>query len=682
VQRVLWASTSTKNPAYSDVYYVESLIGPDTVDTIYPATYEAFQAHGTAHVTLTDDVPAAQAVMDALAAEGVDLDAVADGLLQEGVEKFIQAQAKLLDSVRQSLQANTDPPGTNLSRSLPRQLEEEVGKTIADWQDHGKIARLWALDAGLWTSRDEARWLGWLTVAMDQVTHDHRFAALTEDVRAGHFDDAVVLGMGGSSLCPEVLATTFAATDDLPRLRILDSTDPQQIRALEDAINLTRTLFFVSSKSGTTLEPNIFAAYFQARLTDLLGADAAARQFIAITDPGTPLEQLADRAGYRAVFHGWPTIGGRYSALSDFGMIPGAASGVDVAELLDRAERMAHACAPCVQGVDNPGLALGAVIGVCATAGHDKLTLVTSASIRGFGAWLEQLLAESTGKNGKGVIPVDREPLGAPDVYGDDRVFVYLRRTADNDTGQEKQVSALEDAGHPVVRIVLGDRADLGGEFFRWEFATAVAGSILGIDPFNQPDVEDAKTVTRTLTDAYDDTRTLPDRAWFAEGDGLRLAADDRNVAELRAIAGAASASGFLAAQLGRVQPGDYVALLAYLPMTTDNERMLTDIRILIRNRLNAATCLGFGPRFQHSTGQVYKGGPNTGVFLQLTCTDTVNLPVPGHAYTFGVVKEAQSRGDFDALATRGRRALRIDLGSDPTTGLTVLRDAVARILA
>jgi transaldolase / glucose-6-phosphate isomerase len=680
VQRVLWASTSTKNPTYSDVYYVESLIGPDTVDTIYPATYEAFQSHGVARVTLTEDVPAARAVMDTLAKEGVDIDAVADGLLREGVEKFIEAQAKLLDSVRQSLQPQADPA---VSRSLPSELEEAVGTTIADWQDRGKVARLWAMDAELWTGADEASWLGWLTVAMDQLTHAHRFGALAEDVRASHFDDVVVLGMGGSSLCPEVLALTFSATDNMPRLRILDSTDPQQIQALEEAINLARTLFFVSSKSGTTLEPNIFAAYFQTRVIALLGADEAARRFIAITDPDSPLEQLADRAGYRAVFHGWPTIGGRYSALSDFGMIPGVASGVDAVQLLDRAERMAYACAACVPATDNPGLALGAVIGVCAAAGRDKLTLVSSPGIRGFGAWLEQLLAESTGKNGKGVIPVDREPLGPPDVYGADRVFIYLRRAADNDATQDEQVSALEAAGHPVIRIVLNDRADLGGEFFRWEFATAVAGSILGINPFNQPDVEDAKIATRTLTDAYDDTRSLPDRPWFADGDGLRLAADARNIAELRDIAGAtASVESLLAAQLGRVQPGDYVALLAYLPMTTDNERLLTDIRVIIRDRLHVATCVGFGPRFQHSTGQAYKGGPNSGVFLQLTCTDTVELPVPGHAYTFGVVKEAQARGDFDALAARGRRALRVDLGSDPTSGLAVLRDAIARILS
>jgi len=682
-QRLLWASTSTKNPAYSDVYYVESLIGPDTVDTIYPATYEAFQSHGTARVTLTEDVPAAQTVLDTLTLEGVDLDAVTDGLLREGVETFIEAQAKLLDSIGQSLRMPATPPVTHVTRSLPTAIADSVDVTIAQWRDEAKVSRLWANDARLWTGADEARWLGWLTVPMDQLAHAHRFTALVDDIRSGGFDDAVVLGMGGSSLCPDVFARTFPTVEGLPRLRVLDSTDPRQIKTLEDSIDLSRTLFFVSSKSGTTLEPNIFAAYFHTLLSDRLGPAEAGRRFIAITDPGTALEKFAAETGYRAVFHGWLPIGGRYSALSDFGMIPGAASGIDVLALLDRAERMAHACAGCVPATDNPGLALGIIIGVCATAGRDKLTVIASPGIRSVGAWLEQLIAESTGKDGTGVIPVDREPLGAPDVYGEDRLFVYLRLTADNDADQEKHVIALEAAGHPVVRIVLDDLADLGGEFFRWEFATAVAGSILGINPFNQPDVEDAKTATRSLTEAYDATRSLPDRPWFATGDVMRLAADARNTAELLETAGAtASVESLLAAQLGRVQPRDYLALLAYLPMTAEHERLLTEIRVLVRDRLHVATCVGFGPRFQHSTGQAYKGGPNSGVFLQLTCVDTVELPVPGHAYTFGVVKEAQARGDFDALAARGRRVLRVDLGDDPATGLRALRDVVARILS
>jgi len=683
VQKVLWASTSTKNPAYGELRYVEGLIGPDTIDTIPPATYEAFKAHGTARVTLTEGVDQAREVLETLPGEGVDLDEVTAGLLDEGVEKFEQAFGKLLESVKQSVSAPSVGSADTLHRSLPDDLAARVDAVIDEWSTGGKVGRLWAHDQTLWTGGDEADWLGWLGVAMDQLAHEHRFSALQDGIRSAGFEDAVLLGMGGSSLCPEVLSLTFASQHaGLPRLRVLDSTDPQQIKTLEDDLALENTLFFVSSKSGTTLEPNIFAAYFHARLTERLGSEEAGRHFVAITDPGSALEKLAERDGYRAVFHGWPSIGGRYSALSDFGMIPGAVCGVDVIRLLDHAERMAHACAACVPAADNPGLALGAIIGACATSGRDKLTLITSAGIRDFGAWLEQLLAESTGKHGKGVIPVDREPLGTPDVYGTDRLFVYLRLASEHDDDQDAKVKALEDAGHPVVRIPVEQVYELGGEFFRWEFATAVAGSIIGIDPFDQPDVEDAKVAARELTDAYEKTGWLPDQEPFYQGEGFELFADERNVREIhKADHQDGSFDGFLSAHLSRVNPDDYVALLAYVPMTREHEWLLGEMRGLIRDHLRVATCVGFGPRFQHSTGQVYKGGPNSGVFLQITCHDSVELPVPGHSYRFGTVKEAQARGDFDVLAKRERRALRVHIAVDATEGLTVLRDAMAQVL-
>ena len=683
VQKVLWASTSTKNAAYPELMYVESLIGLETVDTIPPTTYETFKAHGTARVTLTDGVEQARRVLESLAEEGVNLDEVTAMLLDEGVEKFEQAFAKLLASIQESITAPSSVSASTLHRSLPSELAAQVDAVIEQWSAGGKVARLWAHDATLWTGADEASWLGWLGVAMDQLAHAHRFTALIDDVRAGEFQDAVLLGMGGSSLCPEVLSLTFSPqTAGLPRLRVLDSTDPQQIKTLQDELDLSRTLFFVSSKSGTTLEPNIFAAYFHSHVSDLLGAEEAGRRFIAITDPGSPLQELAEREGYRAVFHGLSSIGGRYSALSDFGMIPGAACGVDVMSLLDNAERMAHACAACVPAAENPGLALGALIGVCATAGRDKLTLVTSSGIRDFGAWLEQLLAESTGKHGKGVIPVDREPLGTPDVYGSDRLFVYLRLASEHDDHQDAQVTALANAGHPVARIDVDSVYELGGEFFRWEFATAVAGSIIGIDPFDQPDVEEAKVAARQLTDAYEKAGWLPDLWPFYEGEGFGLFADEHNASEIRKAAHQdGSFDGFLRAHLGRVEPGDYVALLAYLPMTRENEWLLSEIRVLIRDRLRVATCVGFGPRFQHSTGQIYKGGPDSGVFLQITCHDSVELTVPGHSYTFGTVKEAQARADFDVLAKRERRALRAHLATEATEGLHALRDAIERVL-
>ena len=399
-----------------------------------------------------------------------------------------------------------------MRRSLPRVIDDEVDATIRKWRDDDMTARIWARDPSVWTGSREQDWLGWLDVASDEAADTARFTDLVDDVRSARFTDAVVLGMGGSSLCPDVLATTFPPTAGLPRLRVLDSTDPQQVKAMDDAVDLTTTLFVVSSKSGTTLEPNIFAAYFFERMREVVGEDRAGSHFIAITDPGSPLEDLARRQGYRGVFAGVPSIGGRYSALSDFGLVPGAAAGIDVAALLASARAMAGACAASTPASDNPGLVLGAVIGACANAGLDKLTLLTSPGVARLGAWLEQLLAESTGKQGRGVIPVDGEPVGAPEVYGTDRLFAYIRLTSDDDEAQDAKVGALEKAGHPVVRIELSDPHELGGEFFRWEFATAVAGSLIGIDPFDQPDVEDAKVLAREITDRYDETGALPSR--------------------------------------------------------------------------------------------------------------------------------------------------------------------------
>ena len=566
-----------------------------------------------------------------------------------------------------------------MRRSLPRDLDDEVDATIRTWRDDDMTARLWARDPSVWTGSDEQDWLGWLDVASDEATDTSRFTDLVDDVRSAGFTDAVVLGMGGSSLCPDVLATTFPPQAGLPRLRVLDSTDPQQVKAMDDAVDLTTTLFVVSSKSGTTLEPNIFAAYFFERMREVVGEDRAGSHFIAITDPGSPLEDLARRQGYRGVFAGVPSIGGRYSALSDFGMVPGAVAGIDVAALLASAQAMASACAASTPAGDNPGLVLGAVIGACANAGLDKLTLLTSPGVARLGAWLEQLLAESTGKQGRGVIPVDGEPMGPSEVYATDRLFAYIRLTSDDDEAQDAKVGALEKAGHPVVRIELSDPHELGGEFFRWEFATAVAGSLIGIDPFDQPDVEDAKVLAREITDRYDETGALPSRTPFVEKDGRRLYTDDANRAELIEMAGeGADVPAYVDAHLARAGAGDYVALLAYVEMTTEHEAALRGIRARIRDTRRVATCVGFGPRFQHSTGQAYKGGPNTGVFLQITCDDPVNLAVPGHRYSFGVVKEAQARSDLDVLASRGRRVLRLHVGSDVGAGLERLGAAIS----
>ena len=684
-QRLLWASTSTKNPALPELLYVEALMGPDTVDTVPPATFEAFAAHGTVRPALEEDLDGAHAVLDSLSGHGVELSEVLDQLVAEAVEKFATAFRDLLSSVELALGGDVERAEPwRLHTSLPRELADQVDGVIDEWRSTTKVARIWAHDATVWTGKGEDAWLGWLGVALDQEAHGHRFDALVKEVRTARFADAVVLGMGGSSLCPDLLAHTFPPETGLPRLLVLDSTDPGQVRAMEERVDLAHTLFFVSSKSGTTLEPNIFAAYFYDRMAAAVGSEAAGSHFIAITDPGSPLEALAKRQSYRAVYFGVPSIGGRYSALSDFGMVPGAACGVDVGRLFSSAEKMAHTCAPSVPAAHNPGLALGAVIGTCVNAGRNKVTLLTSPAVAHLGAWLEQLLAESTGKLGKGVVPVDSEPLGEPSQYGADRLFCSIALGGDEDAEQAAKITALEEAGHPVVRIELSDLYDLGGELFRWEFATAVAGSIIGIDPFDQPDVEEAKVLAHQLADRYDQEGSLPELSPLWEGEGIKLYADDRNGRELTRAANPLSSRAshpnlvdFVRTHLARARSGDYVALLAYVQMAPAHEAVLTEMRTLIRDTLQVATCVGFGPRFQHSTGQTYKGGPNTGVFFQITCDDAVEVAVPGHRYSFGVVKEAEARSDLDVLASRGRRALRVHLGADVTGGLEQLRAAL-----
>jgi hypothetical protein len=442
--------------------------------------------------------------------------------------------------------------------------------------------------------------------------------------------------------------------------------------AIEKKIDLANTLFIVSSKSGGTLEPNIFKQYFFER------SGRASDRFIAITDPGSKMQHVAETDKFRHVFFGLPSIGGRYSALSDFGMVPAAIMGVDVPRFLELTSEMVQACAATVPVEDNPGVQLGSILGVLGNRGRDKVTLVASPGLHDLGAWLEQLIAESTGKIGKGLIPVDREALGAPEVYGSDRVFAYLRLESAPDAAQDQGIDALERAGHPVVRISVAEPYNLGEEFFRWEIATAVAGSILGINPFNQPDVEASKIATRKLTERYEETGHLPSEIPFFESDGVQLFTDDKNAAELRNLAkGDLSLAGFLKAHLGRLSAGDYLALLAYIEMNEAHEATLQTMRHAVRDSKHVATCLGFGPRFLHSTGQAYKGGPSSGVFLQITCDDAADLPVPGQKYTFGVVKAAQARGDFEVLSERGRRALRVHLGRDVNAGLEKLASLV-----
>ena len=566
-----------------------------------------------------------------------------------------------------------------LTYKLPPALSAAVDVSFADWKNNNKVARLWKKDASLWSGTDESNWLGWLDITQEQIANLATFRKLAQEVKKAKFRHVLLLGMGGSSLCPEVLRLTFGKIPGFPELHVLDSTDPGQIKALERKLDLRKTLCIVSSKSGSTLEPNIFTQYFFERIKAKVGPEKAGSHFIAITDPGSNMQQVAETYHFRHIFPGVPSIGGRYSALSNFGLVPGASMGLDLAKFLKSTQEMVKACGSGTAADVNPGAVLGMILGVAANHGRDKLTFITSPGIFDLGAWLEQLIAESTGKIGKGIVPVDREKLVKPAAYANDRVFAYLRLSSETNKAQEAAVNALERAGHPVLRIVLANKYDLGQEFFRWEIATAVAGSILGINPFNQPDVEASKIATRKLTEEYEANGKLPAEAPFFEAAGIKLFADEQNAAALK---NGAKLADVLRAHLSRVGPGDYFAVLGYITMNPQNERALQGIRHQVRDAKKVATCLGFGPRFLHSTGQAYKGGPNTGVFLQITCDDAADLPVPGRKYTFGVVKAAQARGDFAVLAERGRRALRVHLGKNVKGDLVKLAKAVQQALS
>ena len=660
------------------------MIGPDTVDTIPVATLESFREHGNAERKLDSDVAGADEVMENLKMAGISIREVSDKLLDDGLKLFSDAFDELLAAVdlKKKQPEQVKPTISRLQCALPEKLKSVVDATIEDWRAKGKMSRLWKRDASLWTGTDESGWMAWLDVTDDQIAHSQQLLDAAADAAHSGFRDVLLLGMGGSSLCPEVLKMTFGKQDGFPELHVLDSTDPAQIKSFADQIDPRKTLFIVSSKSGSTLEPNIFKQYFFELTKKAVGADKAGEHFIAITDPGSKLEKIAASDRFRHSFSGVPGIGGRYSALSNFGLAPAAIMGLDVKRLLDRTEEMVHACAPSVPAEENPGLVLGAVLGTLGREGRDKVSIVASPGLWDLGAWLEQLLAESTGKQGKGLIPVDREKLGPPQVYGNDRIFVYLRLENGADPVQDQKISALEKSDQAVVRLNIADVYDIGQEFFRWELATAVAGSILGINPFNQPDVEASKLATLKLTSEYERTGSLPIEQPILNENGIKLFADKANADQLLAATGRnAPLEGLLRAHLARLSAGDYFALLAYVQMDQSNEAQLQTIRHAVRDSKHVATCLGFGPRFLHSTGQAYKGGPNTGVFLQITADDASDVRVPGHKYTFGIVKAAQARGDFQVLAERQRRALRVHLPANVAGGLRTLQSVLERAL-
>ena len=646
VQRPLWASTGTKNAAYSDVHYIEPLIGPDTVNTMPQATLTAFLEHGAAAETVEQGAGAAQEALGSLAGAGISMEEVTDRLLVDGVKSFADSYDQLLANIEEKtaqLQAQEHlHRGVSLGDGLP-----SVEVALEELRRDDVVARIWRGDHTVWKPEPEdiTDRLGWLKVTdvmREQVPALRDFA---NEIRTSGFHDVVLLGMGGSSLGPEVLRQTFGSASGFPQLTVLDSTVPSWVNAVTEAIDPSRTLFLVSSKSGGTAEPMSLYAHFNDVVARELGPEKAGENFAAITDPGSSLEGVAREAGFRRAFLNPPDLGGRYSVLSYFGLVPAALIGADVEALLDRADSMRESCASSVPPQDNPGAWLGAVMGTLASRGRDKLTLVTSPSIESLGLWVEQLIAESTGKDGRGIVPVAGEPLLSPEHYGDDRLFVYVRVVEDDNAGTDEAVQRLESAGQPVVRLELRDRYGLGAEFYRWEFAIAVAGALLGVHPFDQPNVEQAKELTAEVLREYRTTGRMPE----------------------------AAATGSPEELLSGARAGDYLSIMAYVRQRAEMDRALAGLRRRVMERYRIATTLGYGPRFLHSTGQLHKGGPDSGLFLQITAQSHEDVPVPGEAYSFGVLAKAQAQGDLRALQERGWRVASVRMDSDEAEGIARL---------
>ncbi len=675
VQRPLWASTGAKNPKYSDVLYVDNLIGPETVNTVPPATYTAIRDHGKVALTLEAGVEESREIFSRLAEVGIDLEAVTAKLQRDGLDAFVKSFDTLAEAIEAKSAALASGIGERLSFSLGG-IEEKFQAALKDAEKADVVRGIWRKDAAVWKS-DEAHQqiirnaLGWLNVVDQMIGVEGELAKFAEEIRAAGFKHAMVCGMGGSSLCPEVLRQTFGAREGYPELLVLDSTDPDVLAALGAKIDLKSCLFIVSSKSGTTTEPLVFYKYWYDQVSRV--SENPGAQFVAVTDPGTLMEQMAIGDKFRRVFLNPADIGGRYSALSYFGLVPAAVMGLDLPKLLDRAERVVHSCSQAVPVGENPGARLGAALAECALAGRDKLTVIADSRISSFGLWVEQLIAESTGKEGKGIVPVAGEPLAAPSAYGDDRVFVSISVEHPDDK-TEAGLKALEAAGHPVVRRTLSDVYDLGEEFFLWEFATAFAGWRLRINPFDQPNVQESKDATKELLETFAREGKLREQSQLVSDDKLTVYSDE----SLRERLGGGTAAEVIGRHLASVKPGDYVALLEYFEETPEHESLIQEIRTALRDATHCAVTTGYGPRFLHSTGQLHKGGSDAGVFIQLTADDRGDLPIPEQPYTFSTLKQAQALGDFRSLASRGRRAVRVHLGPDVADGLRRLKEIIA----
>jgi len=668
-QRLLWASTGTKSKDLPDTLYVDQLIGAETVNTMPPATMDAVRAHGRAELTIERDLDAAEQVLATMARLHLSLDAITEELVEDGVRRFAADADKLFAALARRRAGVLDGP-TPRQTIAPGDAAARYAEELKRWREEGLVRLLWQRDSALWSGGDEDQWLGWLDIVAAEQADAAGLAAFAARARQQGIAHVVLLGMGGSSLGAEVLARTLAPAGG-PRFHMLDSTDPASVAAIEQAIEIPRTLFIVASKSGSTLEPEIMRRYFFARAKN-------PAHFIAITDPGSALEKTARADGYAAVFHGVKEIGGRYSVLSKFGLVPAALLGIDIADLLALASRMVNSCGPEVPPEENPGVALGIFLGTHAMLGHDKVSVIASPGIASIGAWVEQLFAESTGKHGKGLVPIVNEPLLAPAHYSEDRVFIYLEHAETADPAQARLIAELTASGRPVARILVPSARQIGEEFFRFEMATAVAGSILGINPFDQPDVEASKLKTKALTADFERSGAWPETPPLLEAEGIAVFADPVNAGALQ---GATTLAAALRAHFARAKPGDYAALLAYLAETPEHDAVLQKMRRLITEKTRLPSCLGYGPRFLHSTGQVYKGGPNSGLFIEITTADAADLAIPGQRASFGVVKAAQALGDLAVLVERGRRVLRVHLGKGPAEGLPALAAALAAAL-
>ncbi|QNE39737.1 bifunctional transaldolase/phosoglucose isomerase [Hymenobacter sp. NBH84] len=665
-QRLLWASTGNKNPKYDDLRYVDGLIGPETVNTIPVETLDLFREKGKVANTLETNLDQVDEVLNALPKLGIDLKERTQFLEEDGGKKFKEPFAKLIDSIEKKRVQALDLQPVEAEMQLG-EYQQEVDAKIEEYKKSEFITGFWNKQADLWTQDAKGQesirsYMGWLRVAETMIDEVGRLEQFAQEAKADGFTHVVVMGMGGSTMAPIVFEKSFPKGENGLDVLILDTTNPGTVQEIEKAVPLENTLFIVASKSGTTAEPLAFGDYFYEKVKAVKG-DKAGENFIGITDPGSPFIETAKELGYRKVFLNFPEVGGRFSALTFFGLVPAALYGINVGELLARAVIMMRACGAYGPSDNNPGLQLGAALGVLSTKGRDKLTLVVPKSLSDLGLWLEQLLAESTGKEGKGILPVAGEHLGKPEVYGQDRVFVYVGYENEADEDNTQKLKTLQEAGHPVITIRMRDALDLGAEFFRWEAATAIAGAVLGINPFDQPNVQAAKTATDKIMKEVAEKGSLPEQEKALSEGGL----------DYYSSVSGSSAKELVQQFFAQAKAGDYVSIQAYLTESAAVNEETTELRQKIQDKLHVATTFGYGPRFLHSTGQYHKGGPNTGLFLQLTAGHPQDLPLPGRSYSFGTLQDAQAQGDLEALQSADRRTLHVHLGNDAAAGLKTL---------